>query len=337
MLGDREDARGGGQGAVDPCSSTAMRSEQLLTCGRPLIDLLDGQIGRGILTGADEALILDKPTRDRLVILEPRYAPLLRRVLCAADLHPWHQQDPMRYLLLPQEADLERHAPLRAYLEPLRARLERRDPAGRRWFEPLDVPPLALLTPARLAWARGPDLRCSLVPAGPLLSADCGFALTDSPFLLGLLGSRLARQLLALLAPDTLPDPVARLPVPEAAPQTQALVGRLALALSAGARERYELEQGVRLRILRDFGPPGAVLSPALHAWWSLDDTAFRAELRWALNNDIPERVREPWLVWLAEQRQAHTDARAALDRLAAQLDATVDELFGLAPAQRQP
>lgn len=301
-----------------------------------MIDVVDGQIGRGILTGADELLILDKPTRDRLVILEPRCAPLLRRVLCGVDLHPWHLQDPMRYLLLLQEADLERHLPLRSYLEPLRERVERRALAGQRWFEALDVPPLALLTPTRLAWARDDaGLRCALVPAGLLLSADCGFALTDSPFLLGLLGSRLARQLLALLPPDTFPDPVARLPVPEAAPETQALVGRVALALSAGARARYELEQQVRLRILRDFGPPGALLSPALRAWWTLDETAFRSELRQALKNDIPARLREPWLVWLAEQRQAHADAAAALDRLAQELDAAVDDLFGLAPLER--
>jgi hypothetical protein len=308
-----------------------MRYDQLLTCGRPLIDVVDGQIGRGVTTGADEALILDKPARDRLVILEPRCAPLLRRVLRGVDLHPWHCQDQMRYLLLLQGVEPDAFAPIQAYLEPLRARLEARNLDGRRWFEPLEVPPLALQTPARLAWSHGAaGLRCSLVPPGPLLDGGCGFALTDSPFLLGLLGSRLARWLVARIPAGAGADPVARLPVPDTPAEAQAPIGRLAEQLSAAARERYELEQRVYLRTLRDLAPLGAQLSPPLHAWWTLDFAGFRAELRRSLKNDIPERHRAEWEVWLAEQSQAHAGMVARSTHLTAELDGRVGDLFGL-------
>ncbi|HEU4325392.1 MAG TPA: hypothetical protein VFS21_19770 [Roseiflexaceae bacterium] len=302
--------------------------------GPPLSEVVDGRIYRGVQTADDGLFIVDKPTRDRLVILDPRCAPLLRRVLRAVDLRPWHQHDQAHYLLvLRPGVDLDRYAPINNYLAPHRERLERLAPAGRRWYELPDPFEEALLAPERLAWpVQAGWARCSLLGAGPLLGGDCGFTPVAEPFLLGLIASRIAAWLLPRL--DTAGDPVAQLPVPPAPDAVRAAIGEQALALMALARDRHTLDLRVQQRTLRDFGPLGALLSPALRQWWLLDFDAFRTALLDALKNDIPARYRDEWELWLAEQRQQYAEQSEAIARLEVDLNRLVDDLFELTPAQ---
>ncbi len=313
--------------------NSGMLESLLLSKGPPLRVVVDGQLHRGVQT-ADDLFIVDKPTRDRLVILAPRCAPLIRRVLRASDLRAWHQHDQAHYLLaLGPGVDLDRCAPILDYLAPYRERLERLAPAGRRWYELPEPSEEALLAPERLVWpAQAGWERCSLLAAGPLIGGGCGFTPVAEPFLLGLIASRVAGWLLPRLGAAG--DPVALLPVPHAPDPLRAAIGEQALALTTLARERHALDQGSQQRILRDLGPLGARLSPALRQWWLLDFDAFRAELVGALKNDIPARYRDEWEVWLAAQRLGYAEQSEAIARLEADLNRLVYGLFELAPAQ---
>ncbi|GAB4205982.1 MAG: hypothetical protein OHK0022_32560 [Roseiflexaceae bacterium] len=307
----------------------------LLSQGHSLNEVVDGQMFRGVQTVADDLFIIDKPTRDRLVILDPRCALVVRRVLRAADLRAWHQHDRAYYLLaLRPGVDLDRYGPISDYLAPHRSRLEGLGPAGRRWYDLPDLPEEALLAPERLVWPlQAAWRRCSLLAAGPLLAGDCGFTPVAEPFLLGLIASRVAGWLLPRLDAAG-GDPVALLPVPPAPEQARIALGEQVLALTALARDRHTRDREVQQRILRDLGPLGAQLSPALQQWWRLDFDAFRTELLSALKNDIPVRYRDAWEVWLDEQRRGYNEQSDALARLEAELNRQVYHLFELTAEQ---
>ena len=67
--------------------------EKLLASGDMLADVVDGQMYRGVLTGLNEAFIIGRETRDRLVAEDPSSAEIIKPVLQGQDLRPWYQED----------------------------------------------------------------------------------------------------------------------------------------------------------------------------------------------------------------------------------------------------
>jgi hypothetical protein len=72
---------------------------RLLTLGRPLHTVVDGQIYRGLLTGLNEAFLVGRETYDRFVQADPSCAPLLKAVVRGEDLRPWYQENEGRWLI----------------------------------------------------------------------------------------------------------------------------------------------------------------------------------------------------------------------------------------------
>jgi type I restriction-modification system DNA methylase subunit len=68
--------------------------------GRPLEDVVDGRMHRGVLTGLNEAFIIDQSTRDSLVNEDPSCAAVIKPVLRGEDLRPWYQEDEGRWLIV---------------------------------------------------------------------------------------------------------------------------------------------------------------------------------------------------------------------------------------------
>ena len=79
-----------------------MNSDNILVAmqaaGRPLCDLV-GVPQRGIGRLATARLLVDKATRDQIVLFEPALAPFLRRIVRGVDIHPWYCE-PSRYLVM---------------------------------------------------------------------------------------------------------------------------------------------------------------------------------------------------------------------------------------------
>ncbi|MGB3632597.1 MAG: N-6 DNA methylase, partial [Rubrobacteraceae bacterium] len=73
---------------------------KLMAGGRPLGEVVDGQMYRGVLTGLNEAFIVDRVTRDRLVEQDPKSAEIIKPIVRGEDLRPWYQEDEGRYLIV---------------------------------------------------------------------------------------------------------------------------------------------------------------------------------------------------------------------------------------------
>lgn len=74
--------------------------DRIMAVGRPLGEVVNGRIYRGVLTGLNEAFIIDRPTRDRLVAADPGCAGIIRKLLRGEDLRPWYCQDEGRFLIV---------------------------------------------------------------------------------------------------------------------------------------------------------------------------------------------------------------------------------------------
>jgi hypothetical protein len=90
----------------------------------------------------------------------------------------------------------------------------------------------------------------------------------------------------------------------------------------------------VRHRILTDLGAPGVRLNQRLTAWWALDFSALRREVKTVFKRDIPLKERDEWESWLTAQRTAHERLTAEIVRLETALNAQVYTLFDMSPAE---
>jgi SAM-dependent methyltransferase len=104
--------------------------------GKPLTEYLGSKPFRGVLTGLNEAFLVDTPTRDRLVAEDPRSAELLRPYLRGQDVRRWRAEWGGLWMIFTRRGThIESFPALLRHLSGFRNRLEPRplDFAGTEW------------------------------------------------------------------------------------------------------------------------------------------------------------------------------------------------------------
>lgn len=90
-------------------SATQRLLEKLRRVGRPLGDYVGGRFYRGILTGLNEAFVVDRATRDRLIAEHPSSADVLKPFLRGRDVKRWRVQFAEQYLIKIESSENKRH------------------------------------------------------------------------------------------------------------------------------------------------------------------------------------------------------------------------------------
>ncbi len=343
-------------------ASTSTLFRRLAKVGRPLGEVVNKRILRGVLTGLNEAFVIDEATRHRLVAADGSAESLIHPLVTGQDLRPWSIEENDRHLIViptgwskstlgvrlsEDEAWIrltDRHPSLTEYLEPFAERARKRGDQGDYWWElrPCDYYG-AFGTPKILF----PDIaklpRYSLDGSGVYMN-NTGYFIPDADaYLLGVLQSRVAwfitsqisqplRLRAGLWQYRLFPQFIERLPIPDAPPEDRDVIAALASSLGDRARSRYQLHDRSRNRISTDLGEPGVGLNQKLTRWWTLDFPAFRTEIQKALKRDIPVRERDEWVAWLDEQQREHEWLTADMIRLETELNAGVYALFDVSP-----
>jgi hypothetical protein len=84
-----------------------------------------GESFRGVLTGLNEAFFIDTPTRDRLVMADPKSAELIKPLLRGQDIDRWASEWSNLWLIFTRHGtDIDSYPALKAHLTPFRDRLE---------------------------------------------------------------------------------------------------------------------------------------------------------------------------------------------------------------------
>jgi hypothetical protein len=331
--------------------------DKLLAAGQPLRNVADGAFYRGVLTGLNDAFIIDDATRRQLISEHPGSADLLKPVLRGEDLRPWYQEYEGRWLIFTRRGtNIDGYPAIRRHLEAFRAALEPRPVdldrsapwAGRKqgayeWFEIQDQTEYyTAFDGPKIFW---PDIaklpRFSFGDPGMFI-ANTGYVLPNAqPYLLGLLQSRVLWYCISQICQPlrlraglwqyrVIRQFVERLPIPEAGETQRNDIGNAAVAATAEARARYALHRKARSRILTDLGRPDRNLGEKLSSWWLLDFPSFRADVRRVFGNDVPVHDRDDWEEWLRLQKAEHERLTDRLVSLEVGLNDLVYKLFRL-------
>jgi type I restriction-modification system DNA methylase subunit len=339
-------------------------ASKILSTGRKLVDVADGKMYRGVLTGLNEAFIIDQATRDRLVRDDPGSKAIIKPILRGEDLRPWYQEDEGRWIIvLPSgwtRATLgdglteenawaqfaQRHPGVAEHLSLFGDAARKRWDKGEYWWELRSCDYYPCFDAPKIFW---PDIaklpRFSFDASGKYINNKGYIIPVADMALLGILQSRVMwfataqicqplRLRAGLWQYQMFTQFISRLPIPDMSGTQRAAIAELATAITVAANKRYELHRRGRHRIVSDLGDADRALNTKLSAWWGLSFTQFRAELQKTYRHDIPLKDRDGWEEWLAGRTAEHIALTDEIIRLETDLNAAVYALFDLTPEE---
>ena len=312
--------------------------EQLPAHCVPLHTLLPHPSQVGVAPAPKVAFVLDKATRDRLLLLDTSLAPHLRRYLSSDDIERYAIHDEPRFLLAlpagwtrtldthahPRDAwhTLAEHAP--ALARHLAIPTTER-PHSHYWWE-IDA---HTALPARhhsiITW-RIHRSQLWFARTAPGFVSGAAWFVSDALWQVGLLNSTPMQRWLnraTIKSSRDLPAVVDSLPVPQALigdPELERLAGHAAETNQA----RVTTTRAGVQALVRAFAPLGAKVPASLYEWHTLDFERLQQALRRAFQGDIPERHHAEWRQWLTTGQAQHADLVAQAQRIDQRINALV-------------
>jgi type I restriction-modification system DNA methylase subunit len=321
------------------------RLRDKVAAGKKTLGEVYGAPLRGIVTGLNEAFIIDTLTRDRLVKQHKKSAELLQPFLKGEDIKRWRVEPEGLFLInTPKgKVDINKYPAIRDWLLPFKDELEKRA-TKQEWWE-LQQAQLAYqpkLAMAKIVWPHFQLHRSfSMEKAGFFLNNKCFFIPSDDTFLLTLLNSSCFWFQLISLARlkrggyiEAEAQYIEQLCVPEIASKSiQAAGTKLGTFCITATKRRSDIQSVFHHRLLDDLAPPEhRKLTSKLENFWTLDFATFRAEVKKAFKTEIPVKDRDGWEKYLAEKSADVIALTAQIEAAEREIDAIVYKLFDLTP-----
>jgi hypothetical protein len=351
--------------------SWQLESDQLaalrtkLTAGHKTLKEVYGSPYRGVLTGLNEAFVIDRATRDALIASDPKSNALIKPFLEGKDLKKWHAQPRDLYLITipkfwtrsqmgktdaPNEAEatewFSQHYPaLFVYLQPFEAPAKKRTDKGEFWWELRACAYYDKFEEVKIQYAHFCSGHLFHRNTNGSFSNDKSYIIpTSDLFLLGLLNSNPYWFLITALAPSVRggfyefrAQYMETLPIPTATEAQKNTIGQLAEACQTLTEQRYAIEQKVAHRLVSDLCPTDniAKLTQKAQAWWTLDFNNLQTELKKSFglkagDKLIPISERDDWEEYLNSNRQKVEQLNQQIKEKEQALNKAVYALFGL-------
>lgn len=180
---------------------------KLFDAGLPLEDYVNKKIYRGILTGLNEAFVIDEATRNRLLAEDANSAEIIKPFLAGRDIKRYAEPVVERYVILipsgwteenmgigsdPWAFIQDTYPAIANYLEPFRDKAEKRWDKGDYWWE---LRPCAYYDEFEKSKIIYPNI-CSrpeftLESDRQFTNQKCYIIASDDKYLLGILNSRI--------------------------------------------------------------------------------------------------------------------------------------------------
>jgi len=123
--------------------------EKIRAAGVPLGEYVDGKIYRGILTGFNEAFVIDRATRDKLIRKDERSAEIIKPFVVGDDVRRYHINFRERYLIFTRRGiNIEHYPAIKEHLSQWKKELTPkssgkdkigRKPGNYKWYEIQDT------------------------------------------------------------------------------------------------------------------------------------------------------------------------------------------------------
>lgn len=248
---------------------------------------------RGVLTGLNEAFVIDQKIRDVIVQRDPMSADIIKPFLEGKDLKRWHSQPRAIYLIFTRRGiDIDKYAGVQEYLHQYKDRLMPKPkdwPKGEKWkgrkagpyqwYEIQDtVGYYEEFEKGKIQYGHFSPEPLFHYSTNDAYSNDKSYIIpTDDLFLYGLLNSSAYWYLIKSMCPfvrggfyEVRAQYIETLPIPNK-PEDE-IISDIASATQEKAELRYKCEQNF-LRRLADLCPPDQTfkLNKKLQNWWLLD------------------------------------------------------------------
>ena len=179
--------------------------DRLMCQGTPLGDFVEGGIYRGIVTGLNDAFVIDQARRDALNAADSKSAEIIKPWLRGRDIKRWTSEwDGLHVIFTNRGVDIDHYPAVREYLEHYRPQLEQRATAHiHPWYE-LQQPQEGIFPEFERHKIIWPDITRSVRLAydydGRYLGNTAYAMPTNSLWLLSIMNSHLAEFLLRQIA-----------------------------------------------------------------------------------------------------------------------------------------
>lgn len=217
--------------------ATADRLAKMERAGVPLGEYVQGRIYRGVLTGFNQAFVIDGAKRAELIAHDPRSAEIIKPLAMGDDIRRWRIRDRDRWLIVTRVGvDMERYPAVMAHLARWQPQLEKRWDKGDHWwelracayYEEFEKPKIVYQEIATFQ-------RFAYDEAGTYVNNKVFLIPTDDLYLLGLLNSAPVWEYLGLRCGRMIGGAcalqavhVSQVPVPDAPDAERAAIARLA-------------------------------------------------------------------------------------------------------------
>ena len=321
---------------------------------------------RGIVTGLNEAFVIDRATRDKLIADDAKSAELLKPFLEGKDLKKWHVESRDLYLIyIPKKSiEIDDYSAIKAHLLPFKDKLESRA-TKQEWFELQQAQEnyVPFMEKPKIIYGHfSPNALFSYEANGSCSNDKSYFIPKGDYFLLGLLNSKIIWNLIVNMCPavrggfyevrvqyiETLPIPatIAELnkqneqgeqnEKDEQEQDEQKIhIANLAEKCQRAAETRYKKQQEF-IGIIPSLHPNKQVdkLSTALQNWWQLDFAAFQKQISKEFKQDIPVKDRMGWKELLETGKQDIEKLTLEIATHERDLNTAVYKLFDLDDAE---
>jgi hypothetical protein len=233
-------------------SPTALRLlEKLRQAGKPLGEYVNGRFYRGIVTGLNEAFVVDRITRDRLVAEHPSSAEVLKPFLRGKDVKRWHIELPDLWIIFTRRGiDIKNYPAIQNHLAHYKKQLTPGTETGRKpgsyeWYEIQDnIAYWREFEEPKIVWGNlAVQPKFAFVDAGYYISAPANIIVSDSRYLLGVLNSQITRYLVSQSAAERQggyleykPMYISPLAIPEQ-PDNERISGLVSAVISAKSKD----------------------------------------------------------------------------------------------------
>lgn len=326
--------------------------QKIIAGKQTLGDAVGEQIYRGIVTGYNDAFIIDAATCRRLIDKHPSSAEIIKPMLRGQNLRPWyHVNDKQHLVWAYQGINISSYPVILDYLTQFQAQLAKRWEASRgqcEWYELRPCTYYDEFLESKIFW---PDIaklpRFSMDDSGYYANNKCYLVARGRYSLLAILQSRISwfsisqvatplRLRAGLWQYQLFSQFIERLSIPELTTTQESQLAEYAEQITGLARERYQLHENMRETISADFGD-GMNISTrvALYEWWQLEnDSALSQEIKHQFKKEIPLGNRREWRGFLSEQKAEHKRLTDEIIRLETALNVVVYKAFNLTPEE---
>ncbi len=216
--------------------------EKLRSKGKPLGEYVNGRFYRGILTGLNEAFVVDRATRDRLIAEDASSSEVLKPFLRGRDVKRWRLESKDIWIIFTRRGiDIKKYPAIRRHLLQFKDRLTPGVPGGRKpgsyqWYEIQDN--IAYWQEFEQPKIIYPDIarRCEFAADKHNLYPDCTLFLipAHSNYQLGLLNSSTIQFFISQICPSVRGDfyrfksiYVSQIPIPNATDAQQSAIAAI--------------------------------------------------------------------------------------------------------------